>query len=340
MTAQALPNDYPNLAQMFQNLPAIAAYQSGAQTGLADDNNELLQQAHRAAQDYLAQQRPLELQELAARTRQHGVNADLAAEQTKGLRLGNNFTESTQPGKIASTNAGYEADTSASGVKKMEADGQMYGQLASQMEGLTPWEKVALVKKTLGDRIPPGLEAGLMKNADSLGEWMGKLSQHSYEQSAAARKAAADEAKRLAMIKEQRETLESVARINAQGKVDAKNAGGGKGGDKPKTMSQWEAQIRQSAAEGDEDAQRMLLTLESDRVRRAQASQEPANALKAGVLRLPQPKAPAGATVPSTTPPRASAPKAAPAGWPPGTIDNGDGTFTTPDKTTYRPKAQ
>jgi hypothetical protein len=341
MTAQALPNDVPNLAQMFQNLPAIAAYQSGAQQGLADDNNALLQQAHIANQQNEALKRPLELAELVARTNQHNATAGFTTEETRGRRLGNDYTEKTQPGKIAADQAGFSAAERASQLKQMEAEGQLYGQLATQMEGMTPWERVNLVKTHFKDKLPPGIEAGLMRNAATLPDWMKKLSQHSYEQSAAARKAADLEEMKLAVARQMGVNSANVADINAAGKVAAKNAGGGAGGKgKPLTMSQFEAQIRAAAETGDPEAVAALQRLEADRQARAQAAGAPADAIKRGVLRLPPKAAVPGATVPSTAP--SAAPAAAPGGWvmPKDWKDNKDGTYTLPDGRRIRRTAQ
>jgi hypothetical protein len=342
MTAQALPNDAPNLAQMFQYLPAIASYQSGAQQGLADENNQRLQMAHDAEQGHLALERPLSLAELAARTDQHGANAGLARAQTAGIDLTNRYTGATQSGRIAATNAGYNADDSVAGLKKLEADGAMYGQLATQMEGMTPWERVNLVKTALGDRLPqhPALEAGLMKNADTLPQWMAKLSRHSYEQSAKAQLAADRQAMMENLQRLKNSGALDVAEENAAGRIAAKGAGGGKGGEKPLTMSQWEAQMRAAANAGDEAAAAALQRLEADRVTRNQAAGAPADGIKRDLLRLPQRAPVPGASVAPQGPPQASGPKALPAGLPQGTKDNGDGTFTLPDGQRVRPKAK
>lgn len=102
---QGLPVAFENNAQTWQNMPGMAAFYTGRQNQIAQDNIAALQKAFEAEQAYKAQTRPVELQNLirsGALTEAQARHADALSRLTG---LSSDKAKAVMPGEIASTNA-------------------------------------------------------------------------------------------------------------------------------------------------------------------------------------------------------------------------------------------
>jgi hypothetical protein len=102
---QGLPIAFENNAATWQNMPGMAAFYTGRQNQIAEDNIGMLQKAFEAEQAYKAQQRPVELQNLV----KSGVLTEAQARHQDALTRASGLTSdkmaATMPGEVASTNA-------------------------------------------------------------------------------------------------------------------------------------------------------------------------------------------------------------------------------------------
>ena len=111
---QGLPIAFENNASTWQNMPGMAAFYTGRQNQIAEDNIGMLQRAFQAEQAYKAQQRPVELQNLV----KSGVLTEAQARHQDALTRASGLTSdkmaATMPGEIASTNAKNQGEVVAS----------------------------------------------------------------------------------------------------------------------------------------------------------------------------------------------------------------------------------
>lgn len=305
---QALPNQYPDLGALFENMPAIAAGQVGIQQRIADQNNQSLQDAFAAQQQFDAQKRPLDLQQLMATTRNTNSQADYHGALARGANADSSLKEGTLDSNIASTNSGNKTKMGADQIAQLEQVGDLYRQVGAQVAGEpTPWGKVAKAKELLGDHVQQGPEFDkfLLKHASNLHTYFSDLGDNIYNASRAAKVEAGKEATATERAKIAADATKYAAdqRTNAVGlKIDNTP-------DKPETMSQYEARIRAEAATGDPKAIAQVQKLEQDKRDKAMASAGVADAFKRELLNMPQ-----------------------------GTKANDDGTFTLPDGRIVRKK--
>ena len=280
MTAQALPDSYPNLAQLFQAAPLMGFAQAGDQQAIADQNNPRLQQAFDQDQAQLRVMNPLMAAYQGAQTRHLDASSGLLGAQTTGANQANNFTAATQPGKIDSTNAGYSATGTKDRVGQMEDQGRMFGQVAAQLRALpddaTPWERANLVKQAMGPEAAkyPGLDQMLTDNHGTLADRLDALSKDSYNKSTIARRDADNEKRRLAMIDAQGQNALELEAAKASDRIELSRVSASFKPKPAESMTQYEARIRQGAASGDAGAQAALTALLQSKVALAQAGQD------------------------------------------------------------------
>lgn len=195
---QALPTQFDNTAATWANMPMIAAMQTGQQNRIATDNNAALQAAYADEQAYKKQTRPVELANLMAtgdRTRS-GIRHDDAMTRESGGRA--DLADGTRAGQISSTNSKNEALDWESKVKKGEAEGELYGQLASKLKNLpagTPdFIKAQMVQQALGLPNDPRVTQGLLSKGNDLAGMLQDHADNVYKNTSEARKEASKEA--------------------------------------------------------------------------------------------------------------------------------------------------
>src|SRR5438046_3038825 len=110
---QALPNNYPDLNTLFDRMPGFAAQQAGAQSQIAQQNNEALQNAFAAQEQYNTQKRPFDLSQLQAQTEHQNA-------LTRGLNLDSDLKAGTNQSTIDSTNSTNKTKIGANDIAQME----------------------------------------------------------------------------------------------------------------------------------------------------------------------------------------------------------------------------
>lgn len=195
---QALPTQFDNTAATWANMPMIAAMQTGQQNRIATDNNAALQAAYADEQAFKKQSRPVELSNLMAtgdRTRSM-IEHDKAMTRESGGR--SDLADGTRAGQISSTNSKNEALDWEAKVKKGEAEGELYGQLASKLKNLpagTPdFVKAQMVQQALGLPSDPRVTQGLLSKGNDLAGMLQDHADNIYKNTSEARKEAAKEA--------------------------------------------------------------------------------------------------------------------------------------------------
>jgi len=218
---QALPTQFDNTAATWANMPMIAAMQTGQQNRIATDNNAALQAAYADEQAFKKQSRPVELSNLMAtgdRTRSM-IEHDKAMTRESGGR--SDLADGTRAGQISSTNSKNEAIDWEAKVKKGEAEGELYGQLASKLKNLpagTPdFVKAQMVQQALGLPNDPRVTQGLLAKSGDLADMLQNHADAVYKNTDAARKEAAKEK---AALERTRETVKGQKDIE-QMRIDA-----------------------------------------------------------------------------------------------------------------------
>lgn len=291
MTAQALPDQYPALGQLFQQAPLLGFLQAGDQQKIADDNNARLQSSYDMQQRQTEAMNPLDLSYRQGQIQHQAAQAKLMDAQTQGLNLGNLYTGETQAGRIDATNAQSATTATKSKADQLEEQGRIYGQLSTRLQdpSLTPWERANIVKTALADKLGshPGITEGLVSHAQDLPDWMDKLSQESYSHSRDARKADADFAKntqKYAMMGENQLALEE---LRQSGRMEMSSMKESLKPKKAETFDQLKARWTDAANQGDVQAQMALKNLYTNEGAMRQMSGLTGDALKTGILSLP-----------------------------------------------------
>jgi len=195
---QALPTGFENTAATWQNMPMYAAMQTGQQNQIARDNNAALQAAYAKEQAFKEQTRPVELSNMVAT----GENTRATTGHTNAMtrESGNraDLQEATKGSTISSTNSKNEASDWEAKVKKGEAEGQMYGQLAGALKNLPPntpdFVKAQMVQRALGLSNDPRVTQGLLSKGGDLADMLQAHADHIYKNTDEARKEASKEA--------------------------------------------------------------------------------------------------------------------------------------------------
>lgn len=229
---QALPNQFPDLGTLFQQMPAIGAMQAGTQQRIAEQNNRALQDAFRSEQDFLGQKRPLDLQTLVSQNRSRDASTNQTIEHTRGSKLGNDFTEQTQPGKVQAENATNKVKVGTAELQELDNMGQLFGQVSARMATAPPPMRAAIAKRMLGKYFPdnPELDNLLVTNADQLPTYFKDMADNVYRMGKTAREAQMREERELERERIRTEAQKEIAKITAGSRVEAaKTRQGGAG---------------------------------------------------------------------------------------------------------------
>lgn len=110
---QALPTAFENNANTWQNMPGMAAFYTGQQNQIAQDNIAALQQAFAAEQAFKAQERPISLNNMMKSGALQEAQAQHALALARASGLASDKAEKVMPGEVSSTNAKNAAETAA-----------------------------------------------------------------------------------------------------------------------------------------------------------------------------------------------------------------------------------
>lgn len=302
----------PDLALLFQKMPGFAALQAGEQSRMAERNNQSLADAFAANEAQKAAERPWDLQQKQATVRSTNAGAGYNEALSRASNQKSDMQAKTMDSDVATHLAGNQTKLGAEHIEQAQQLGDRLRQAGMEAASLPyPWQKIAAVKRVLGDQFKQDPEFDKYLStipSQNLHTFLLDMGTNIMN---AARPVLAEDKKLSAhqtAVETQGDTARDVARINAQGKIDAKGTAA-PGADKPKTMSQYEAMLRQAASDGDADAIKALTALEADKQARAAAAAGVGDEFKRELLNMPK-----------------------------GTKNNGDGTFTLPDGTKIRKK--
>lgn len=122
--------------------PAYAALQAGIQNDAANQQQQLENEKAQAALPFVGPRAQADLAAVQANTGE-------TQARTQGLGLANQFTQQTQPGKVAATNTGNAALQTAEQAKNLGSIGQIAGQVAGMMDGVPPPARPAAFAQVL-----------------------------------------------------------------------------------------------------------------------------------------------------------------------------------------------
>lgn len=214
---QALPSQYPDLGSLFENMPAIAAMQVGTQQRLADQNNKSLQDAFSANEAFQAQKRPLDLEKLTADTEGTRASTGYHNALSRSTNVDSDIKEGTKDSTIKATNSANKTKVGADEITQLEQAGDLYRQVGAQVAGApSPWQKVALAKKLLGDHVQQGPEFDqfLLKHADNLHTYFTDLGNNIFNASRQAKMEASKEEANQKRTETQTGSAEKIAQAN------------------------------------------------------------------------------------------------------------------------------
>lgn len=118
---QALPTAFENTANTWQNMPGMAAFYTGQQNQIAQDNIAALQQAFAAEQAFKAQERPISLNNMMKSGALQEAQAQHALALARASGLSSDKAEQTMPGEVSSTNAKNAAESAAAAQAQSNA---------------------------------------------------------------------------------------------------------------------------------------------------------------------------------------------------------------------------
>jgi hypothetical protein len=220
---QALSTDLPGLDVLFQNNPMLASMVAGKQISRADQNNKSLQEAFAAAEEQKRKERPLTLEQMAANPALTRAQTSLYGNQATGQGLANDITRGTMDSNISKTNSANATAMDEDKLKQAESMGQLYGQIAVATKNAPPMMRGQIVRQMMGPRLNqehPEIDQFLMTHADTLPEEFAKMSKDSYDQTAAARKAASEQQMHRDVATTQAGATTGAARIGADSRVE------------------------------------------------------------------------------------------------------------------------
>jgi hypothetical protein len=231
---QALPHDYPDLQTLLEVMPGSAAQQIGFRQRTAEANNQALQNAFAAQEQYNAQKRPLDLAQLMATTENAKSQSRMHNASAIQQELKNDIESQTKQSHIQAILAGNKTRIGAEDIAQLEQTGDLYRQAGAAAALETdPYRKIATVKRILGNHVnqTPEFDRFLLENKDMLHQHLTDMGDNVYDATRAAlaarragdvKKSVAETgaASRESVAQAANQSRENVAAINAASKLE------------------------------------------------------------------------------------------------------------------------